>query len=635
MTRYFSLLSVIVCLVSPHWVLGFGTTQQIPAPGQTLPFLEITGPNEVVENSSAQFLAILHNQDGSTQDVSTVVSWNTTPSVVGTIQAGLLIAGDLDHAIHATVQAQYHVEGLDLQAEKGISVVGICPTGFALQFDGQDDLVRVPRSVSLEPGDITIEMWVKIQGDQRYHARLLRKCADFGNGYITCVSHGGDNRIQVRIDFFVAIAADPKQNAIYRDQWHHVTATCDKDYVKMYIDGIEVASVSNPRDSIPHTPVDLILGNGVESYLEAYKGMMDDVRIWNVARTESQIRETMNNRLTGSEPGLVAYWNFDEGQGQVVHDLSSFANHGYLGSKSSELDAADPVWVPSDAPVGICEDEEPEWVNTYHVDAVLGNDDNNGLTHRRAFATIQKAVDVAEEGWTVLVWPGTYYEEVDLKGKALLLQGQPGAVIDSQGGFGLTFAAGEQADTQVSNFILLNNYAAVFCAGSSPTLRNLTIVNNRNGITAYTGSSPTISNCILWNNTQNDLIGCTAVYCCVQDIAAGEGNISQDPLFADLAGGDFHLKSRIGRYVSATQQWVQDDLTSPCIDAGDPSDDPSAEPLPSGGRINMGAYGNTSEASQSPNPWPNAADLTHDGRVNLADLAAIAEQWLWKASWIQ
>jgi hypothetical protein len=343
----------------------------------------------------------------------------------------------------------------------------------------------------------------------------------------------------------------------------------------------------------------------------------------------------MNRKLKGTEPGLVGYWNFDEGQGQIVHDLSPFANHGFLGTISAESDAADPVWVLSDAPVGICEDDQPQLENTYQVDAIYGNDDNDGLMRHTAFATIQKAVNVAEEGWTVLVWPGTYHEEVDLKGKALLLQGQPGAVIDSDGGFGLVFASGEQADTLISNFILVNNFAAAFCAGSSPTLRNLTIVGNRNGITAYTGSAPVISNCILWDNTQNDLTGCAAVYSCVQDGGAGLGNISSDPLFADLAGGDVHVKSRIGRFVTATQQWVQDDLTSPCIDAGDPADDPTGEPLPSGGRINMGAYGNTPEASKSPNPWPNAADLTHDGRVDLADLALIAEQWLWKAPWRQ
>jgi len=79
----------------------------------------------------------------------------------------------------------------------------------------------------------------------------------------------------------------------------------------------------------------------------------------------------------------------------------------------------------------------------------------------------------------------------------------------------------------------------------------------------------------------------------------GEGNISADPLFADLKGGDFHLKSRAGRWDPKLKRWVKDDVTSPCIDAGDPKDDFSKEPQPNGGRINMGAYGNTNEASKS------------------------------------
>ena len=79
----------------------------------------------------------------------------------------------------------------------------------------------------------------------------------------------------------------------------------------------------------------------------------------------------------------------------------------------------------------------------------------------------------------------------------------------------------------------------------------------------------------------------------------GEGDISADPLFADPKGGDFHLKSRAGRWDPKLRRWVKDEVTSPCIDAGDPRDDFSNEPEPNGGRINMGAYGNTKEASKS------------------------------------
>lgn len=78
---------------------------------------------------------------------------------------------------------------------------------------------------------------------------------------------------------------------------------------------------------------------------------------------------------------------------------------------------------------------------------------------------------------------------------------------------------------------------------------------------------------------------------------SGTGNISADPLFADAANSDFHLKSQYGRWNGTS--WVNDDVTSPCIDAGAPEDAYINEPPFNGGRINMGAYGNTGEASKS------------------------------------
>ncbi len=99
-----------------------------------------------------------------------------------------------------------------------------------------------------------------------------------------------------------------------------------------------------------------------------------------------------------------------------------------------------------------------------------------------------------------------------------------------------------------------------------------------------------------------DLSGVTIKYCNFWkngfSAPQGEGNIEVDPLFADTLNSDFHLKSEYGRWKDS--MWVFDDTTSPCIDAGDPSDDYSNEPFPNGSRINMGAYGNTNQASKSP-----------------------------------
>ena len=52
--------------------------------------------------------------------------------------------------------------------------------------------------------------------------------------------------------------------------------------------------------------------------------------------------------------------------------------------------------------------------------------------------------------------------------------------------------------------------------------------------------------------------------------------------------------------MASSHSWINDDVTSPCIDAGDPANPVAEEPSPNGGRINIGAYGGTSEASKSP-----------------------------------
>ncbi|MFA5422550.1 MAG: hypothetical protein WC374_01670 [Phycisphaerae bacterium] len=73
--------------------------------------------------------------------------------------------------------------------------------------------------------------------------------------------------------------------------------------------------------------------------------------------------------------------------------------------------------------------------------------------------------------------------------------------------------------------------------------------------------------------------------------------------------------------------WVYDDVTSPCIDAGDPNSDWTNEFWPHGKRINMGAYGGTVQASMSPLQIGNPADFDNDDYVNFYDFAHLAGYW--------
>jgi len=204
-----------------------------------------------------------------------------------------------------------------------------------------------------------------------------------------------------------------------------------------------------------------------------------------------------------------------------------------------------------------------------------------------------------------------------------------------------------------------------FHAFGDAKLINCTFTGNwaqqGHAISKYSSSLLKLDNCILWNGnnaifdprpgSSNTVI----TYSDVQGSWPGEGNIDTDPLFADPGywadandpniiadpndpnavwiDGDYHLKSQAGRWDPNSQTWVQDDVTSPCIDAGDPNSPIDHEPFPNGGIINMGAYGGSSQASKSYFGKPVcetiiAGDINGDCKVDFDDLMILMNHWL-------
>lgn len=143
--------------------------------------------------------------------------------------------------------------------------------------------------------------------------------------------------------------------------------------------------------------------------------------------------------------------------------------------------------------------------------------------------------------------------------------------------------------------------------GSVVDIDNLTLANhacpgNATVIELERGSTARISNSILWGNSGG--IGNQAFWNNTLEVSysitahPGIGNFLADPRFADAANGDFHLRSTAGRYTP--DGFVNDMVDSPAIDAGNPASGFSLETAPNGGRINLGTYGNTAQASRSP-----------------------------------
>ena len=162
---------------------------------------------------------------------------------------------------------------------------------------------------------------------------------------------------------------------------------------------------------------------------------------------------------------------------------------------------------------------------------------------------------------------------------------------------------------------------------SSATIENCTIVQNAES--GIMGGKSVIANSIVYYNGPQDTLQLlpetvTVTHSCIQDISAtlallnmgqpGQDILDTDPLFAALGSwidvsdpndfsqwipGDYHLMSQAGRWDTNLSTWMTGDLTSPCIDAGDPDSPIDLESAPHGSGINMGAYGGSAEASRS------------------------------------
>lgn len=222
-------------------------------------------------------------------------------------------------------------------------------------------------------------------------------------------------------------------------------------------------------------------------------------------------------------------------------------------------------------------------------------------------------------------------------------------------GGGICLASRSDPGPMVINCIVSGNRASEYgggiVCGDNSVISNCTIYGNRTGVwgvgggisnvSSRSGYSARVRNCIIWGNTARggEQIGCrlpniilvtilNLSHCSVQNDPNAvscpppfiEGHwTSKEPLFANPGywipyepnhappglidylwiEGDYHLKSQAGRWDPNSQSWIQDDVTSACIDAGDPNSPIGHEPFPNGGIINMGAYGGTVEASKS------------------------------------
>ena len=200
-------------------------------------------------------------------------------------------------------------------------VIGTRP-GTTLHYDGSSKYVEIADNNSLDlVNNYTIEAWIYPEGFNGLGGIVCKYQTNGANGYYLRLT-GTSPCTGLNFD---GVSTAP--GLLEAGKWHHVAAVNSNGTRILYVNGIS-QPLSGSADAISSNSDPLSIGADYLSGPRFFKGKIDEVRIWNVARSEQDIRENMHLTLKGNDAGLVSYWQFNESAGTVTADKI----HGNKGS---------------------------------------------------------------------------------------------------------------------------------------------------------------------------------------------------------------------------------------------------------------------------------------------------------------
>jgi len=104
--------------------------------------------------------------------------------------------------------------------------------------------------------------------------------------------------------------------------WTHIAVTYSSSMIKLYVNGLEVTSLTSPSPMIASTQ-NLIMGDGAMWRGRGFRGQLGYVRMWSVVKTKQEIRDNANIYVTGTETNLLASWNNDVNNATTLYDIKS------------------------------------------------------------------------------------------------------------------------------------------------------------------------------------------------------------------------------------------------------------------------------------------------------------------------
>lgn len=207
--------------------------------------------------------------------------------------------------------------------------------GSSLDFDGVDDTIALESHGLNFAGQITFEAWIRQEATDGVRIILGHGSPFTRKGTALFTQDARYGVVGVSSGAQFVYGAMPATDL---GRWVHLAGVYDGAYWRLYRNG-QLLAESPGSFGARVGSAEWAIGSGGGGATNFFQGGIDEVRIWQVARTQAEIQAAMNTTLTGNEPGLRGYWRLDEGGGTTAEDS---APHG--GRTNGTLQNG-PAWV--------------------------------------------------------------------------------------------------------------------------------------------------------------------------------------------------------------------------------------------------------------------------------------------------
>lgn len=216
----------------------------------------------------------------------------------------------------------------------------------AISFPQEGDYLEIPNMPAYHTSQLTIEFWIKLNSVNNQQERSIIDIRDPNGGFQI---RAAGNQFPLFL-FFVArddkgeTIAGTDSGVLFSDTWHHIATTYDMKNIKIYVDGILAGSKPCTKD-VSRSITSMLVGEaqGYPNISFPVYGEIDELRIWNKARSQVKINANKQIIFKGESSELIGYWRFEELDDNLSPDKScvqnnaKFIGNSYLVPSSLEL----------------------------------------------------------------------------------------------------------------------------------------------------------------------------------------------------------------------------------------------------------------------------------------------------------